>query len=105
MAAKRKTTRSSKAPKGKAPRPAKSAARETAGKTATKTASGAAGTPALLFTGRYLDSPEAAGMRNWDATPDGERFILVKRPPELQARRVNVVLNWLDELQVKVPTR
>jgi ribosome-associated protein len=38
MAAKRKTTRSSKEPKGKAPRPAKSAARKTARKTAGKTA-------------------------------------------------------------------
>jgi ribosome-associated protein len=43
MTAKRKTTRSSKQPEGKAPRPAKSAARKTSGKTATKSASGAAG--------------------------------------------------------------
>jgi ribosome-associated protein len=42
MTAKRKTTRSSKQPEGKAPRPAKSAARKTSGKTATKSASGAA---------------------------------------------------------------
>ena len=37
MAAKRKTTRSSKDPKGKVPRPAKSAARKTVRKTAGKT--------------------------------------------------------------------
>ena len=47
MTAKRKTTRSSKDPKGKTPRPAKSAARKTAGKavgkTVTKAANGAAG--------------------------------------------------------------
>lgn len=47
MAAKRKTTRSSKEPKGKAPPAAKSAARKTAGKavgkTVTKPANGAAG--------------------------------------------------------------
>jgi ribosome-associated protein len=47
MTAKRKTTRSSKEPKGKTPRPAKSAARKTVGKTAgkavTKPANGAAG--------------------------------------------------------------
>jgi ribosome-associated protein len=43
MAAKRKTTRSSKQPKGKPPRPAKTAARKTAGKTAMKTSSGEAG--------------------------------------------------------------
>jgi ribosome-associated protein len=43
MTAKRKTTRSSKEPEGKASRPAKSAARKTAGKTAARTASRAAG--------------------------------------------------------------
>ena len=43
MTAKRKTTRSSKDPKGKTPRPAKSAARKTVRTTVTKTASGAAG--------------------------------------------------------------
>lgn len=43
MTAKRKTTRSSKEPEGKASRPAKSAARKTAGKTAARTVSGAAG--------------------------------------------------------------
>jgi ribosome-associated protein len=43
MTAKRKTTRSSKEPKGKTPRPAKSAARKTVGKTVTKTTGGAAG--------------------------------------------------------------
>jgi ribosome-associated protein len=42
MTAKRKTTRTSKQTEGKAPRPAKSAARKTAGKAVTKTANGAA---------------------------------------------------------------
>ncbi len=43
MTAKRKTTRSSKEPEGKASRPAKSAARKTAGKTSARTVSKAAG--------------------------------------------------------------
>ena len=43
MTAKRKTTRSSKEPEGKASRPAKSAARKTAGKTSARTVSRAAG--------------------------------------------------------------
>jgi Tol biopolymer transport system component len=64
--------------------------------------SGAASAPALLFSGRYLTG---FGSRNRDATPDGEHFFLVKLPPELQARQIKVVLNWLDELRVKVPTR
>jgi ribosome-associated protein len=52
MAAKRKTTRSSKEPKGKSPRPAKSAARKTAGKAVTKTAKGAATKTARKAAGK-----------------------------------------------------
>ena len=54
MTAKRKTTRSSKEPKGKTPRPAKSTARKTAGKTVTKTASGAAGKTARKTAGKTV---------------------------------------------------
>jgi ribosome-associated protein len=54
MAAKRKTTRSSKQPKGKVSRPAKTAARKTAGKAATKTASGEAGKTARKTAGKTV---------------------------------------------------
>jgi len=54
MTAKRKTTRSSKEPKGKAPRPAKSAARKTVGKTVTKTAGRAAGKTARKTAGKTV---------------------------------------------------
>jgi ribosome-associated protein len=58
MTAKRKTTRSSKDPKGKTPRPAKSAARKTAGKavgkTVTKAANGAAGKTARKTAGKTV---------------------------------------------------
>jgi len=54
MTAKRKTTRSSKDPKGKTPRPAKTAARKTAGTTVTKTASGAAGKTARKTAGKTV---------------------------------------------------
>jgi ribosome-associated protein len=52
MAAKRKTTRSSREPRGDAPRPAKTAARKAAGKTATNKASGAAGKTARKTAGK-----------------------------------------------------
>jgi len=52
MTAKRKTTQSSKEPKGKTPRPAKSAARKTAGKAVTKTANGAATKTARKAAGK-----------------------------------------------------
>jgi ribosome-associated protein len=54
MTAKRKTTRSRKEPEGKAPRPAKSAARKTAGKTVAKTARGAAGKSARKTAGKTV---------------------------------------------------
>jgi len=54
MTAKRKTTRSSKDPKGKTPRPAKTAARKTARTTVTKTASGVAGKTARKTAGKTV---------------------------------------------------
>jgi len=54
MTAKRKTTRSSKDPKGKTPRPAKTAARKTARTTVTKTASGVAGKTARKPAGKTV---------------------------------------------------
>jgi ribosome-associated protein len=54
MTAKRKTTRSSKDPKGKTPRPAKTAARKKARTTVTKTASGAAGKTVRKTAGKTV---------------------------------------------------
>jgi serine/threonine-protein kinase len=41
---------------------------------------------------------------NWDVTPDGKRF-LVRRQPQNEASqaRLQVVVNWFDELTRKVP--
>jgi ribosome-associated protein len=54
MTAKRKTTRSSRQTEGKAPRPAKSAARKTVGRTVTKTAGRAAGKTARKTAGKTV---------------------------------------------------
>ena len=54
MTAKRKTTRTSKQTEGKAPRPAKSAARKTVGKTVTKTAGRAAGKTVRKTAGKTV---------------------------------------------------
>jgi hypothetical protein len=48
--------------------------------------------------------------RDYDLAPDGNRFVMivpedreqVGRPPQL---RVEVVLNWTEELKQRVPTR
>jgi hypothetical protein len=31
--------------------------------------------------------------------PDGKRFLMIKVPPESAPRRVDVVLNWFEELR------
>ena len=55
---------------------------------------GNTGRPVLLFRGEY---------GNGDVTADGERFLLIKTPNVQRPRRVEIVLNWLDELQREVP--
>jgi serine/threonine-protein kinase len=54
------------------------------------------GRPALLFAGLYLRSPI---NRSYDVTPDGRRFLMVKLAPESAPRRIDLVLNWFDELK------
>jgi hypothetical protein len=40
---------------------------------------------------------------NYDVSPDGQRFVMVK--DESGSGRLNVVLNWFDELTRLAPTR
>jgi serine/threonine-protein kinase len=61
------------------------------------------GQPVALFGGPYPDSTGWTRPRSYDVSADGERFLLLKRPPERERPRVNVVLNWFDELRAKVP--
>jgi hypothetical protein len=59
--------------------------------------------PVVLFQGRYVAGP--AGVPGYDVTPDGQRFIMVKPgEDELAPLRLNVVVNWADELARRVPT-
>jgi serine/threonine-protein kinase len=59
-----------------------------------------AGKPKLLFEGRY-NRGRWGGHPNYDVTPDGRRFLMVKgRSREQDApNQLNVVQNWLDELK------
>jgi Tol biopolymer transport system component len=60
-----------------------------------------AGRPKLLFEEKYLD-PYFSEF--YDITPDGERFVIIKPGERQLMTRINVVLNWFEELQRKVPT-
>jgi hypothetical protein len=66
--------------------------------------------PAVQFSGEQVlpieDFIVTANYRDYDITPDGEKFIVVMRETETtEAARpqINVVLNWFEELKERVP--
>ena len=59
--------------------------------------------PEQLFGGHYDRHQFSSGaLRNYDVMPNGERFIMV-RPADTGRPRMNVVLNWFEELKTLVP--
>jgi serine/threonine protein kinase/Tol biopolymer transport system component len=69
------------------------------------------GKPKVLFKGTYSSSYFVSiELTPWDIHPDGKRFLMIK-PLETTAsaeggpRRINIVLNWLDELKQRVPVK
>jgi len=60
--------------------------------------------PVLLFHGSYRRG--APNSPDYDVAPDGSRFLMVRMADEeLAPRRLNVVVNWQEELTQRVPTR
>ena len=58
----------------------------------------------MLFEGQYAVSTTLSS-RNYDVSPDGQRFLMVKPIEQEQpTAQINVVLNWFEELKQKVPT-
>jgi len=57
--------------------------------------------PRQLFDQRYVF--QNISLANYDVSPDGERFVMIKE--EAGSGRLNVVLNWTEELKRLVPTR
>ncbi len=58
--------------------------------------------PRILFEGSYR---QGAAVRSYDVSPDGGRFVMatrVNRAPE-PATRINIILNWFEELKELVP--
>jgi eukaryotic-like serine/threonine-protein kinase len=70
----------------------------------TRQPSFSAGKPKMLFEGPYLPTPVT--FPNYDVSPDGQRFLMLKSVDQSQAAptQINVVLNWFEELKQKVPT-
>jgi Tol biopolymer transport system component len=63
----------------------------------------AAGKPHILFEGPYVPTPLT--FPNYDVSPDGQRFLMLKPSESAQAAptQINVVLNWFEELKQKAP--
>jgi Tol biopolymer transport system component len=62
----------------------------------------AAGTPRMLFQGRY---GATAQIRGYDVAPDGRRFLMVqqKERPPMRVAEMIIFQNWVVELRQKVP--
>ena len=60
------------------------------------------GTPRLLFEKQYVRTPWP--LTNYDVTPEGQRFVMVKASEQqLATGQIHVVLNWFEELRRLVP--
>jgi serine/threonine-protein kinase len=61
------------------------------------------GSSAILFEGPYPPHLTGVPLRTYDITPDGKRFIVPKEVPQAESpprsMRLNVVLNWFEELK------
>jgi serine/threonine-protein kinase len=63
-----------------------------------------AGTPRLLYEGRYVISPNT--VASYDVSADGQRFLRVQpMHPDPPADRIHVALNWFQELKGPVSVR
>jgi len=62
-----------------------------------------AGTPRRLFEGPNY--PTGTGRADYDISPDGERFLMLKEEQQQQGAltQIHVVLNWFEELRRRVP--
>ena len=62
----------------------------------------------MLFRGPYLVLGVNEG-HPWDISPDGKRFLMIKPLASANAtgspRKINIVLNWLEELKQRVPIK
>jgi eukaryotic-like serine/threonine-protein kinase len=70
------------------------------------------GTPKSLFRSIYAGVSVSSGTP-WDIAPDGKRFLMLKPPaPTDKAStagvprpKINIVLNWIEELKQRVPIK
>jgi serine/threonine-protein kinase len=59
------------------------------------------GTPVALFSGPFDTTQD----KSFDVFPDGSGFVMVEVDPDTRPTRLNVVLNWIEELKRKAAER
>ena len=65
------------------------------------------GTPERMFSIEPYINNEGTNGTNWAVSPDGQRFVMVKRDPATQVGgqgEVTIVQNWFEEVKERVPT-
>jgi serine/threonine protein kinase len=69
-------------------------------------------TPRMLFRGGAYVTNQSGEYPPWDISPDGKRFLMIKQPSSKgdvsaaeEPRKINIVLNWLEELKKRVPVK
>jgi serine/threonine protein kinase len=68
------------------------------------------GKPKVLFGSNYISDQASEGIV-WDVHPNGKRFLMMRNPgtnteggtAALSSRKINIVLNWFEELKDRVP--
>ena len=68
-----------------------------------------AGKPETLFRGTHVRMTTNDGQP-WDISPDGKRFLMMKEPEAVASagggpRKINIVLNWIEELKQRAPVK
>ena len=72
------------------------------------------GKPEVLFSGYYVSPLDADKSQQtmWDIHPDGKRFLMIKPPYAAKSdsagarpEKINIILNWNEELKERVPTQ
>jgi serine/threonine-protein kinase len=61
------------------------------------------GKPEVLFEDGSLIG--SGGNQRFDATRDGQKFLMIRNTDRIQGTQLRVVLNWFEELKAKVPTQ
>jgi eukaryotic-like serine/threonine-protein kinase len=69
-------------------------------------------TPEALFQGSYISTSMIGPLtfNAWDISPDGKRFLMMKETSSTGSAggvplKINIVLNWTEELKQRVPVK